>query len=73
LRHPNADDPGLVPADGIECEGGVVRPRIDDPPVRHEPQFDERLETVADAGHQAAAPIQQRHGLLLHRGCGKKR
>ena len=49
----------LVAADGVEGQGGVISRDGADIAVRHQTQFDQGLEAVADAQHQAVALLQQ--------------
>ena len=62
-----AHQPRLVAADGVEGQGGGFFIRLGDPAVGHQAQLDERLEAVADAGHEAVALLQERLHRFLHR------
>ena len=44
-----------MPSDLVEGKRGAGFIRIDDLSVRHEPEFDQCLETVADAEHQTVS------------------
>ena len=57
---------GLVAADGVEGQGGAGLVGVDDLTVGDKTQLDERLETVADAQHQAVPVFQQVHGGVPH-------
>ena len=46
-------------AQSIEGQGGIVLADIHNAAVGHQSQLDQRLETVADAQHQAIAVVQQ--------------
>ena len=63
--HPGAYQAGLVPADGVEGQGGAMLVGVDDLPVGHQAQLDEGLEAVADAQHQAVPVFQQVMDLIL--------
>ena len=57
--HPHPDDPGLVPGDGVEGQGGAGFIGVDDPAVGHQTQLNQGLEAVAYAADQAVPPLQQ--------------
>ena len=59
--NPGVHQAGDVPPDIIESECGAVVPHLPDLAIGHQAQLDERLESVADAQHQAIPLFEQIH------------
>ena len=69
----DAHDARLVTGNIVIGERGAVLVRLDDLAVRHEPEFDERLETVADTAHQPVALLQKAGDRLLDQFAAEER
>ena len=66
------DDARLVAADGVVGQRRAVLVRVHDPAVGHEAELDERLEAVADAGHESAALVEEARDRVLHRAAAEE-
>ena len=72
-RHARADEAALLAADRVEGKRRAFIGHGNDVAVRHKAELDERLESIADAEHEAVAVLQQIAHRLGHLGSTEER